>query len=113
MVARGLQAAGHDAVHVRHYGLAAASDADIAARAEGEGRIVLSADTDFGALLALRRVSEPSVILLRRGPRRPLEQVAPILANPADIEEPLRSGAVVSLDKDRMRIRRMPVGRRC
>ena len=48
-VALGLQEAGHDAAHVRDYGMQAASDEEILDRAVVEGRIVVSADTDFGA----------------------------------------------------------------
>jgi hypothetical protein len=46
---------GHEAVHVRDYGLREAEDVVIFERAAREGRVIVSADTDFGTLLRPRR----------------------------------------------------------
>ena len=55
---------GHDAIHVRDVGLAHATDTEIFTFAAGQDRAVLSADTDFGTLLALRGERRPSVVSL-------------------------------------------------
>jgi predicted nuclease of predicted toxin-antitoxin system len=57
-----LQQSGHDAIHVRSIGLQHAEDDAIFDRAAVEGRILVTADADFGTLLAARSSRQPSVI---------------------------------------------------
>lgn len=109
-VSEGLRAAGHDAVHVRDRGLATADDTQIFDLGAQEDRVIVSADTDFGTLLAQRAHSKPSVILFRGATtRRPTEQIALLLANLPSIQADLAKGAIVVIEPARLRIRSLPI----
>lgn len=108
-----LNAAGHDAIHVRDLKLATAPDPEIFDAAAATQRIIVSADTDFGTLLAVQNASAPSVILFRRASqRRPESQAALLLNNLVAVADALKQGAIVVIEEDRIRIRMLPTGAR-
>ena len=110
VVAEGLRQAVHDAIHVRDLGLAAADDETIFEHADRDQRVIISADTDFGTILAMRNVARPSVILFRGAtPRNPIGQVKLLLANLREIAPSVERGAVVVLEPQRIRIRTLPM----
>lgn len=105
-----LRNAGHDAVHTSELGLEQAEDDDVLDAAREQGSVVVSGDTDFGALLALSGETSPSVILFRARNRPSAEdQVAVIIGYLADLADDLDAGAVVVVADDRMRVRRLPL----
>lgn len=105
-----LRTAGHDAVHVRDLGLASAPDEVVMSVAGTDLRTLISADTDFGTLLARTGATAPSFLLIRRASgRRAIEQAALIVDNLEAIAEDLEFGAVVVLGERALRIRRLPI----
>lgn len=111
VLAEGLRRADHDAVHVRECGLQAADDAEVFEQARRDNRTIISADTDFGALLAAWKYNRPSFILFRRGSqRRPDNQLTLLLANLSAISKELESGSIVVFEQSRIRVRALPIG---
>lgn len=111
LVAASLGDGGHDAVHVFDIGLATALDPEIVDYAEADSRVVVTIDTDFPMLLALRRSSSPSILLLRAvNELSPAEHAALVLTNLPAVADELRQGAIVSLGPDRLRVRNLPLG---
>jgi len=112
VVAEKLIEAGHDALHVRDLGMQAAPDEEIFEAAVEKGRSIVSADTDFGTILALRRTAKPSVLIFRRSSgRRPEEQARLLLRQLPRITDALERGSVVVIEEDRLRIRALPMVR--
>jgi predicted nuclease of predicted toxin-antitoxin system len=98
-------------VHAADLGLHRASDVAIMTRAKQELRTIITADLDYPRLLATARSREPSLILFRDGGwseddvTKRLGEVLAALTE-ADIDQ-----SIVVVDRDRVRRRRLPIGR--
>lgn len=109
-VAELLREAGHDAIHLRARGKQDEPDEVVFALALEEDRTIVSADTDFGTLLARREEPKPSVVLIRRlQGRRPDDQAAVLLTVLPAVSDDLARGAVVVIDESRVRVRALPI----
>lgn len=105
-----LTEAGHVATHVADLGLVTADDTAILQRAETDGYVLVTADTDFPMLVALRRASSPSVVLLRGVAELPMARHAELLvANLPSVAEDLEGGVIVTISPSRVRVRTLPI----
>lgn len=109
-LARTLREAGHDTEHVRDHGLQTASDPAVLQRAREHDQVLISADTDFGTLLARTGADKPSVILIRRSSARRASELATLLLSNLDaIAGDLDSGAVAVITDTDLRVRTLPI----
>lgn len=104
-----LREAGHDAASVIDLGLAGATDVVVMAAACEQERVLVSADTDFGELLAKSNDRRPSLVLYRGAEVDATVLGLNLLANLPQIEKPLDAGAIVVVLDDRIRIRNLPL----
>ncbi len=96
-VAEALRSAGFEAAHVVELDLLTATDDEIFDRAAEEGLVVVTADSDFGNLLAMRRATSPSVVHLRHVAELLTDaHVALLVANLPQVADDLERGAIVS-----------------
>ncbi len=104
-----LRGDGHDAVHVRAYGMQAAKDEEIVERAAQEDRIIVSADSDFSAILAAQEAERPSFILFREPDLTVAGDYFHVMAPALPMLEPeLAAGCVAVFRRGRLRVRRLP-----
>ena len=100
----------HDVEHVRSLGLQSATDEVVLSHAAGADRVLVSADTDFGQILAASQATGPSVVLIRRQTGRRAEVVGELLsANLPSVSDDLEAGSVVVIGDGDIRIRRLPI----
>jgi len=100
---------GYEAVRVNDLGMANAKDKEIVAYAEKNGLVVVTADLDFGDILASTRTRKPSVIIFRLKTPSPEHVNSLLLETLPRIEESLDTGAIVVIEDSRIRIRVLPV----
>ena len=101
---------GHDAAHVRDLELATAPDHVIVDNAVDDDRAIVSADTDFGALLAARRATRPSLLLVGEIVELPPAELARrIDAQHSSLEPYLHTGAIVAFTPEGVRVRSLPI----
>jgi predicted nuclease of predicted toxin-antitoxin system len=111
IVSAGLRDKGHDAIHVRDRQKQEAEDSEILEWARREERIVVTVDTDFGALSAFWNSSKPSIILFRaRRCRKPSQQLEILHSNLPELKSDLEFGAIAVIEDTRIRVRRLPLG---
>lgn len=94
-IAVALSKAGLESVHVSDAGLLTAPDRTILEDAAANDLVIVSADSDFGELLAASRgATRPSVVLLRSADRLTSEEQAALLAaNLPAVADDLEAGA--------------------
>ena len=99
---------GHDVVHANEVQLGA-PDAFLVDWAIKEGRTIVTLDADFHAILAERKALAPSVIRLRVAVLRHEEAASLIGRILEQFHGELESGAVISANRLRVRVRRLPL----
>jgi len=85
-----------------------ASDSSIMEWARVNGYVVFTHDLDFGTLLATTRVQGPSVIQVRTQDIMPQKLGKKLVQILRQYESELESGALVTIDEVRARIRILP-----
>lgn len=105
-----LAAAGFDVADTRTLGMQRWTDEEIVDFAAAESRIIVSADTDFGTILAKRQVVKPSFVLLRRTQGLSPEAIADIFAAHIPLfEGDLDHGAILVITDAVVRVRPLPI----
>ncbi len=104
-----LTEAGIDATHVGEIGYATAEDNMILQLGRKEGYVIVTLDTDFHTLLALTGATEPSVIRIRIEGLKAGATAELLKTVLARCTEDLEHGAAVTVQKGRIRVRKLPL----
>lgn len=109
LVVQHLCSKGHDAIHLREQGLHRLPDSDIVTKAVDEQRVLLTADLDFGYLIAIARSSLPSVVIFRLSDMRPVSVAEHLDRLLLQNDNELDRGALVVVTDSKIRVRLLPI----
>lgn len=99
----------YEAVHWSKLGSAKATDFELMKWASDNGHIVLTADLDFGAILAATAGNSPSVVQLRDSVLTPAAAGDAVVRTLRQEKQALLDGALISIDTSRARLRVLPL----
>ena len=102
---------GLDAIRVSDIMPPASPDEDVLREARESGRVLLTQDLDFSALLALGGHASPSVLTFRLAVPTPDAVAARFLAVLKGLESDLMSGCIATIEDKIVRVRLLPVNR--
>jgi predicted nuclease of predicted toxin-antitoxin system len=102
---------GHEAMHLRQHGLQRMEDGDIFTKASQEGRIILTWDLDFAEILALSREHIVSAVVFRLINTRSVHVITRLERVLEESAQDLITGAIISVEESRHRVRLLPLGR--
>lgn len=106
-----LRRRGNDAIHLREEGLHRLPDDEIFQKTIAENRILLTFDLDFSEIVALSGNQTVGVVVFRLRNTRAehvMKRLARVLRESSDA---LEKGAVISVEENRHRVRRLPIQR--
>jgi len=104
-----LKQAGLQAVHWSSIGDPRAPDSEILDYARKNEYIVFTHDLDFGTILAAAQAQVPSVIQVRTHDVSPDSLCETVLSLLQQCKSELKTGALISLDKNKKRVRILPL----
>jgi predicted nuclease of predicted toxin-antitoxin system len=104
-----LGALGWDVVHVGDIDMSCASDREILAFAERDGRVCVTLDADFHTLLALSGAAGPSTVRIRIEGLNAARLAELVVRVWLQIGHELEQGVAVTVDERKIRLRRLPL----
>jgi predicted nuclease of predicted toxin-antitoxin system len=107
--ARFLAEAGFEAVHWSNVGSKSATDSELMQWAAENDHIILTADLDFGAILAATHGIKPSVVQVRSDLLSPGAVRGAVLRAVRQAHQELLDGALISIDAAHARLRILPL----
>jgi predicted nuclease of predicted toxin-antitoxin system len=108
-LAADLRAAGFEAEHWNGHGPAGAEDTEIMAFAKKNEYVVVTHDLDFSAILAATNGDKPSVVQVRAANLAPQLLVGPLILGLRRCAADLESGALLTIEAERQRLRLLPL----
>ena len=108
-LAEALKKLEHQARHAAVEGFPKAKDIEILEIAKLGNETIITHDLDFGQLLAFKGEQFPSVIIFRIHKINAALFEALLIKHWDLIEQPLTTGALVIVEEDKVRIRKLPI----